>query len=256
VRIAEDGPDCYGKAGSLEGYASGTGIARLAHSLFPRRWPLPPDMIQLAVAARSGDADALHVFATASRYFGRGLAMIVDTLNPERIVLGGLGMRLMDILVEPALRIYKEEALPQAASVCSIVPAALGESIGDIASLCAAFDQGQLLRDHDHESCSHIPLKHAAPDGEEFIRLLMHGHPGHRVPLVEYIVDDVVMQPVVEQLLQRAWVPPGPGGAPCTGYLDNMIAFWSGMGYDFVRFELSLPFPERKTSFPMRHREA
>ncbi len=147
VRIAEDGPDCYGKAGSLEGYASGTGITRLAHSQFPRRWPLPPDMIQLAVAARSGDPDALHVFATASRYFGRGLAMIADTLNPERIVLGGLGMRLMDILVEPALRIYKEEVLPQAASVCSIVPAALGESIGDIACLCAAFDQGQLLRE-------------------------------------------------------------------------------------------------------------
>jgi len=147
VRIAEDGPDCYGKAGSLEGYASGTGIARLAQMLFPSRWPQPPDMIQLASAARSGDSDALQVFATSSRYFGRGLAMIADTLNPERIVLGGLGMRLMDILVEPALRVFREEALPQAAAACSIVPAALGESIGDIASLCAAFDQGHLLRE-------------------------------------------------------------------------------------------------------------
>lgn len=146
VRIADDGPDCYGKSGSLEGYASGTGISRLAQSLFPQRWPSRPDMITLSAAARTGDPDALHVFATAARFFGRGLAMLADTLNPERIVLGGLGMRLMDVLVNPALRVFREEALPRAAEVCSIVPAKLGESIGDIASLCAAFDQGNLLR--------------------------------------------------------------------------------------------------------------
>jgi glucokinase len=144
VRIAEDGPDCYGKPGSLEGYASGTGITRLAHELRPLRWPSPPDMIELSAAARSGDADAVEVFRVAARYFGRGLAMLADTLNPERIVLGGLGMRLMDVLVEPALRVFHEEALPRAAAVCRVVPAALGESIGDIASLCAALDQGHL----------------------------------------------------------------------------------------------------------------
>lgn len=146
VRIAEDGPDCYGKAGSLEGYASGTGIVRLAQRLFPHRWEVCPEMISLVAAARSGDTEAVQVFATAARYFGRGLAMLADTLNPERIVLGGLGMRLADILVAPALRVFHEEALPGAAAACRIVPAALGESIGDIASLCAAFDQGHLLR--------------------------------------------------------------------------------------------------------------
>jgi glucokinase len=146
VRIAEIGPECYGKAGSLEGYASGTGISRLATMLYPNRWPDVPDMIVLAETARSGDQDALHVFAVASKYFGRGLALIADTLNPERIVLGGLGMRLMDILVTPALRVFQAEALPRAASACAVVPAALGESIGDLASLCAAFDQGHMLR--------------------------------------------------------------------------------------------------------------
>ena len=146
VRIAEDGPDCYGKSGSLEGYGSGTGISRLAHMLHPQRWPARPDMIALSAAARAGDPDAIHVFAIAARHFGRGLAMIADTLNPERIVLGGLGMRLLDVLVEPALRVFREEALLRAAEVCSIVPAELGESIGDIASLCAAYDQGNLLR--------------------------------------------------------------------------------------------------------------
>ena len=38
VRVAEDGPDCYGKSGSLEGYGSGTGIARLARMMYPGLW--------------------------------------------------------------------------------------------------------------------------------------------------------------------------------------------------------------------------
>jgi glucokinase len=146
IRIADDGPDCYGKSGSLEGYASGTGIARLAQSLHPARWTSRPDMTDLAASARAGDADALHVFSVAARSLGRGLAMIADMLNPERIIMGGLGMRLMDVLVAPALEVFRNEALPRAVEACSIVPANLGESIGDIASLCAAFDQGQLLR--------------------------------------------------------------------------------------------------------------
>ena len=147
VRIADDGPFCYGKAGSLEGYASGTGISRLAQMLFPRRWADAPDMIVLSDDARGGDTDALRVFHVAAQAFGRGLAMMADVLNPERIVMGGLGKRLQDLLVEPALRVFAEEALPRAAAVCRIVPAALGESIGDIASLCAALDQGNLLKD-------------------------------------------------------------------------------------------------------------
>jgi glucokinase len=70
---------------------------------------------------------------------------LADLLNPERIILGGLGMRLRDALVEPALETFTVEALPAAREVCEIVPALLGESIGDYASLSAALDQGGLL---------------------------------------------------------------------------------------------------------------
>ena len=76
---------------------------------------------------------------------GRGLAILADTLNPERIILGGLGMRLGDALVGPAKLVFDAESLPEARRVCEIVPALLGESIGDIAALCAAYDQGSLL---------------------------------------------------------------------------------------------------------------
>jgi glucokinase len=140
IRIAEEGPECYGKAGSLEGYCSGTGITRLSQMMFPGRWT---DVPSLYASWKSGDSDAQQVFGRASRALGLGFAMIVDMLNPQLIILGGLGMRIHDALVEPALKTLAQEALPVAVAVCRVVPAALGESIGDLASVCAAIDRGK-----------------------------------------------------------------------------------------------------------------
>ncbi len=145
IRIAEDGPRCYGKAGSLEGYGSGTGIAKLAQMMYPEIWNASATVIEIHNAYKSGSNEARAVFERAGFYLGRGLAMLADTLNPERIILGGIGMRLGEALLASAKRVFREEALPRAAEVCEIVPAQLGEAIGDIAALCAAFDQGKLL---------------------------------------------------------------------------------------------------------------
>jgi glucokinase len=145
VRVAEDGPDCYGKSGSLEGYGSGTGIARLACMMYPHLWDAGSSVIDVHDAFRSGSPEAAAVFERAATGLGRGLAILADVLNPERIILGGLGMRLSDALVEPARRVFAAESLPEARRVCEIVPAALGERIGDIAALCAAYDQGSIL---------------------------------------------------------------------------------------------------------------
>jgi glucokinase len=145
VRVAEDGPDCYGKSGSLEGYGSGTGIARLARMMYPSLWGEGMTVIDLHEAYQAGSREAASVFSRAATGLGRGLAIIADTLNPERIILGGIGMRLGDALVRPAKAVFESESLPEARRVCEIVPAQLGESIGDIAALCAAYDQGSLL---------------------------------------------------------------------------------------------------------------
>jgi glucokinase len=145
IRIADDGPDCYGKRGSLEGFGSGTGIALLADAMYPGRWKGgAPEVYE---AWRSGSPEARQVFDRAARAFGRGLALLVDLLNPERIVLGGLGMRIAEALVVPALAELRREALPAGVAACAVVPAALGERIGDVASLCAAIDQEHLPHD-------------------------------------------------------------------------------------------------------------
>ncbi|MCX6132258.1 MAG: ROK family protein [Ignavibacteriales bacterium] len=145
IRIAEDGPLCYGKSGSLEGYGSGTGIARLAHMMFPSLWGGSATVLDVYVALKQGSPEAKQVFERAATYLGRGFAMITDFINPQRIILGGLGLRIADAFLPFADAVFRQEALPQSGAACSIVPAQLGEAIGDVASLCAALDQGGMI---------------------------------------------------------------------------------------------------------------
>jgi uroporphyrinogen decarboxylase len=69
-------------------------------------------------------------------------------------------------------------------------------------------------------------------------------------PLVEYIVDDVVMKPILTELLGRQWVEESPGRDRQRAYLDNLIAFWHSLGYDFVRFERGFDLPDRRLLIP------
>jgi len=96
------------------------------------------------------------------------------------------------------------------------------------------------------DSISHIPLNSPHPNASEFIDILMGKSSAARVPMVEYIVDDVVLRPIITDLLGRVWVDYGNRREEQKAYLDNFIEFWYRMGYDFVRFEQSLPLPEHK----------
>jgi len=89
-------------------------------------------------AARAGDAFAAGVCETSGRSLGKGLAILIDVLNPERIVIGGIFARARDLLEPPALAVIAQEALEISRGRCAIVPAGLGEEIGDIAALSVA----------------------------------------------------------------------------------------------------------------------
>ncbi|MGD8450472.1 MAG: ROK family protein [Phycisphaerae bacterium] len=143
LRIADDGPLAFGKAGSWEGLCGGAGIVRQAVRRFPQRWRADElTMPELARLARAGDADALAVFDETGRHLGRGLAILLDVLNPEVIVIGSLACRLGELVLGPARNELRQEALPGAVAVCRLVPAALGEQLGDVAALCAAIRAG------------------------------------------------------------------------------------------------------------------
>jgi len=134
IRLAPTGPVGYNKAGSAEGFCSGAGIARLAKI----RKGLDLTTKEIFARVRSGDADCTEVFRESARHLATILAYTIDILNPEVIALGGVFMRNADLFMPVVEPILREEALPGAFDVCRIVPAALGENIGDYAALAVA----------------------------------------------------------------------------------------------------------------------
>lgn len=141
IRLAQDGPLGYGKHGSFEGFCSGGGIARLAAQMYTQykgETILSERNLtakSVADAADKGDAFAKSVYANCGKKLGQGLSVLIDILNPERIVIGSIFARSGHLLRDAMQKELEKEALPLAASVCQIVPAQLGEAIGDYAAL-------------------------------------------------------------------------------------------------------------------------
>lgn len=129
VRAAADGPVGYGKAGSYEGFCSGGGIRQLAGGVSAK---------EAVARAEAGDAQMQAVLEKSAQRLGACLAMLIDLLNPQKIVIGSIYARAEKWFRETALRVIEEEALIYPRQVCSIVPAALGDAIGDVAALSVA----------------------------------------------------------------------------------------------------------------------
>lgn len=152
IRMADEGPVGFGKAGSFEGFCSGGGIAQLGKSLVTRKlesgeevqFCQSAEMIKditaksIFEAAIAGDQDAMKIVKISAEYLGKGLAILVDILNPECIVIGSIYARNKKIFKPLIEEVLRKEAIPEALEVCRIVPAKLGEKIGDYAALCVA----------------------------------------------------------------------------------------------------------------------
>jgi glucokinase len=134
IRLAPTGPVGYNKEGSAEGFCSGAGMARLAKI----RKGLDLTTKELFARVRAGDPDCTEVFRESAEKLATILAFTIDILNPEVIALGGVFMRNADLFMPVVDTILDCEALPLARKVCRIVPAELGENIGDYAALAVA----------------------------------------------------------------------------------------------------------------------
>ena len=96
----------------------------------------------------------------------------------------------------------------------------------------------------------HLSVKNPTPNCQEFIDIVLGKTKSNRVPLVEYSVAESVIRPIVTELLGREWAPYGEDRASRERYLDNFLAFWRAMGYDFVRMELGISFPIGRIDAP------
>ncbi len=157
IRLADDGPEGYGKKGSFEGFCSGAGISRLARTIISEKLrkgekvSFCKDENELAEvttkiladAANRGDRTALEIFEISGQYLGKGLSIIIDILNPQRIVIGSVFARNPHLFGSACKEVIDREALKPAREVCEIVPAALGDQIGDYACLSVAMNNEQ-----------------------------------------------------------------------------------------------------------------
>lgn len=156
IRLDSEGPMGYYKIGSVEGFCSGGGLRQLGQRYAlralkegrtPSFCPTEADLdrvtaLSMANAAHANPPDetALAVWEECGRRLGYAMAILVDLLNPERIVLGSIYARSADLLVEAMNRVLREECLAPNLSVCEIVPAELTETVGDIAALTVAIE--------------------------------------------------------------------------------------------------------------------
>jgi glucokinase len=145
-RLSRSGPEGFGKSGSWEGFSSGAGLVKLAAARFPHRWQAQTPIRALVEAMLADDPEALIVATDAGRRLGQGLALLIDALNPQLIVLGSLAVALGERVLGPAREVIATEALPQAVAACEIVPAALGVRIGDVAAMMAALSDTRILK--------------------------------------------------------------------------------------------------------------
>jgi glucokinase len=152
IRLSPFGPVGYGKSGSCEGFCSGGGLAQLGRMKGLEKLQRGETVSfctdgerleslsakDIAAAAQKGDPLAMEIFHICGAYLGRTLAIIIDLLNPERIIIGSIFTRNRELLVPAMQETLTQESLNAAYRVCQVVPALLGEEIGDYAALATA----------------------------------------------------------------------------------------------------------------------
>lgn len=154
IRLRDTGPVGFGKQGSFEGFASGGGIAQMGKSAAMQQLEqgnVPSfcktlDELKnvtaksIAEAALGGDPTAIAVYRKCGEMLGLGLSILIDILNPEKIVIGSIYTRSSELLKDTMMEALKKDALAPSLAAVEILPATLGESLGDYAALSLAAD--------------------------------------------------------------------------------------------------------------------
>ena len=145
--LLPDGPLCgCGRYGCLEALCSGPSIARRAQEAIAsqphtRILVLAGGQMDLVrsehvlQAARDGDALAIALVEETAYYMGWGIANLVNILNPEIVLLGTIAVAAGNLLLDPIRRTVTEMAMQRPLETVKIMPAELGDSIGDLAAI-------------------------------------------------------------------------------------------------------------------------
>lgn len=87
---------------------------------------------QVSRRAKNNEKAAQLAFAEAGYYLGLGLALAINILNPEKILIGGGVMKAAEFLLPPAIEEAAKRSFKGSFQCCSIEHATLGNKAGFI----------------------------------------------------------------------------------------------------------------------------
>jgi len=173
ITIQEDGPVCAcGNRGCLEAFASDAALVREMkqmvesgrHSIITRiaaEEDRSIDRPMIARAAKEGDDAALCVVRRAGEHIGVGLATLVNTLNPEMIVVAGeAATDFGGLLLEPMRDSIRRRSLSVLAQRLEVVESSLGDRIWIVGAASLVIDDffgAPIYERHEHVAAVSIP---------------------------------------------------------------------------------------------------
>jgi len=122
ITLNPDGPVCLcGKHGCLESYFSAFALVRsakktLSDGVSSSLGTYPIDDITpetIAFEAVHGDATALYIYESAAKWLGVGIAVLINTFNPEKVILAGGLLKASDLFFPATLKEVEKHVHPQ-----------------------------------------------------------------------------------------------------------------------------------------------
>jgi glucokinase len=137
-----------GNVGCLEVYASATAIVRMTREALATNRSSSLDSLsaseltaeRISKAASEGDELAREIFQSVGTYLGIALANVVNTFNPERIVIGGGVSAAFDLFALRAREELTKRAFPVPAKRCQLVKAECGDDAGLLGAAWLAYE--------------------------------------------------------------------------------------------------------------------
>jgi predicted NBD/HSP70 family sugar kinase len=126
VRLCRSGPQCRcGGRGCIEAYLADYALHRDAQLIDHRPAPtvlIPGEdaMTTIVEQARAGDATLLKLFHEAGEVLGDAASILIQTLEPDHIVICGPGTRAMDLLRPSFEAALVSQTIPELRALATI----------------------------------------------------------------------------------------------------------------------------------------
>jgi len=149
--VDEDGPRCAcGNYGCLEALAANPAIVRRALKGVRQgaQTALDPDHVTveaIVALAQGGDSFARSLVEQTGRYVGVGVANLVNLLNPNAVVIGGLITEAGDLFFEAVRHAVQVRALQRPAHSVRILPTNFGRDASAIGAATLALLRAGIL---------------------------------------------------------------------------------------------------------------